>query len=62
VYGAIANRPTEVLALKQAIAALFTFLASADGRTNENCEAADTFFVFETIGKPTGLISQVSSR
>src|SRR5258705_13095197 len=44
VYGAIANRPTELLVLKQAIVALLSFLASAAGRTDENCHAVDTFF------------------
>ena len=44
VYGAIANRPTELLVLKQAIVALLSFLASAKGRTDENCRAVDTFF------------------
>ena len=44
VYGAIADRPTELLVLKQAIVALLAFLASAEGRTDENCQAVDTFF------------------
>jgi hypothetical protein len=44
VYGAIANRPTELSVLKQAIVALLSFLASAEGRTDENCHAVDTFF------------------
>ena len=61
VYGAIANRPTELLVLKQAIVALLSFLASAEGRTDENCHDVDTFSVSETIGKPIGLISRVSS-
>jgi hypothetical protein len=38
LYGAIADRPTELLVLKQ------SFLASAEGRTDENCQAVDAFF------------------
>ena len=61
VYGAIADRPTELLVLKQAIVALLSFLASAEGRTDENCQTVNTFSASETIGKRTGLISPVSS-
>jgi len=44
VCDAIDRRPGSVTAVKTALDALLTFLASPEGRTSANCEAVDSFF------------------
>jgi len=44
VCDAIDRRPANVTAVKGALDALLTFLASPEGRTTANCEAVDRFF------------------
>ena len=44
VYEEIARRPAALRALKEAMAALLSYLASPEGRTDSNCRAVDIFF------------------
>ena len=43
VYGEIARRPPDLVALKSAIHRLLTYLASPEGRTDDNCCTTDFF-------------------
>ena len=43
LYDQIARRPADLAALKDSIHRLLTFLASGDGRTEENCCTTDSF-------------------
>jgi len=44
VYAEVMRRPPALLALKQALESLLTFLATPRSRTNANCWATDVFF------------------
>jgi hypothetical protein len=44
IYAEIARRPADLALLKEAMAALLSYLASSEGRTDQNCKVMDTFF------------------
>jgi hypothetical protein len=44
IYETITSRPCDLKALKNGLEHLLEYLASKDGRTDENCKAIDQFF------------------
>ncbi len=51
---AIDAKPTDIAAIKKALDALLTFLASPAGRTDANCVAVDSFFCHPEYGWDSG--------
>jgi hypothetical protein len=54
VCEAIDAKPTDTAAIKKALDALLTFLASPAGRTDANCVAVDHFFCHPEYGWDSG--------
>jgi hypothetical protein len=49
VQSILAEGAVDVGGLKQSLVALFEYLSSEDGRTDANCRAVDSFFMFDGL-------------